>query len=71
MQLWEQKYSLDIPEANFKASNGRFMKRFGFTERAATIVGQKNPVNAKDLALNYLKWIQTHCKGSVKHWLLG
>ena len=39
------------------------MKRFGFTERAATIVGQQNPVNAKDLALNYLKWIQTHCKG--------
>ena len=62
----EQKYSLNIPEGNFKASNGwtwRFMKRFGFTERAATSLGQNIPVNAKDLALNYLKWIQTHCKG--------
>ena len=46
MKLWEQKYTLDIPEAHFKASNGRFMKRFGFTARAATIFGQKNLVNA-------------------------
>ncbi|RWS20470.1 pogo transposable element with KRAB domain-like protein, partial [Leptotrombidium deliense] len=47
----------------FSASNGwidRFLNRHGLCMRTATSVGQKVPINAKELAMNFLQYIKNY-----------